>query len=103
MKGFTGEENDQVRGIELIDPAYDLIPMILEASEIPNADFSIIASPWSPPSWMKSGETAEMTNGSLLPEYYGTWAKYLSKYVSAYKEQGIELWALPLKTNPACT
>ena len=34
MKGFTGEENDQVRGIELIEPNYDLIPMILEASSI---------------------------------------------------------------------
>ncbi len=58
MKGFTGEENDQVRGIELIEPSYDIIPMILEASNIPGADFKIIASPWSPPSWMKTGETA---------------------------------------------
>ena len=32
MKGFTGEENDQVRGIELVEPGYDIIPMILEAS-----------------------------------------------------------------------
>ena len=27
MKGFTGEENDQVRGIELTEPNYDIIPM----------------------------------------------------------------------------
>ena len=29
MKGFTGEENDQIRGIELIEPNYDIVPMIL--------------------------------------------------------------------------
>ena len=91
MKGFSGDENDQVRGIELVEPSYDIIPMILEASKIPGADFKIIASPWSPPSWMKTGETSTMTNGSLRPEYYGLWAEYMSKYVTAYKEQGINL------------
>ncbi|WP_299685425.1 glycoside hydrolase family 30 protein [uncultured Dokdonia sp.] len=100
MKGFSGDENDQVRNIELVDPTYDIIPMILEASNIPGADFKIIASPWSPPSWMKSGETAEMTNGSLQPNYYGLWAKYLSKYVSAYKEQGIDLWGITPQNEP---
>ena len=100
MKGFTGEENDQVRGIELIEPGYDLIPMILEASNIPGADFKIIASPWSPPSWMKTGETTNMTNGTLLPKYYGLWAAYLSKYVSAYAEKGITLWAITPQNEP---
>ncbi|MBT8191662.1 MAG: hypothetical protein KJO29_14620 [Bacteroidia bacterium] len=100
MKGFTGDENNQVRHIELIEPGYDIIPMILEASSIPGANFKIIASPWSPPSWMKTGETAEMTNGSLLPEYYGLWAKYLSKYVSAYKEKGINVWGITPQNEP---
>ncbi|MGB5693449.1 MAG: glycoside hydrolase family 30 protein [Flavobacteriaceae bacterium] len=100
MKGFTGEENDQVRGIELIEPDYDIIPMIREAQSVKDADFSIIASPWSPPSWMKTGETSEMTNGTLLPQYYGLWAKYLSKFVSAYAEQGIELWGITPQNEP---
>ena len=100
MKGFTGDENDQVRGIELIEPSYDLIPMILEASSIPGAQFNIIASPWSPPSWMKTGETSKMTNGTLQPKYYGVWAKYLSKYVSAYKDQGINLWGITPQNEP---
>jgi glucosylceramidase len=100
MKGFTGEENDQVRGIELIEPSYDLMPMILEASSIPGADFKIIASAWSPPSWMKTGETANMTNGTLLPQYYGLWATYLSKYVSAYAEKGITIWAITPQNEP---
>lgn len=100
MKGFTGDENDQVRGIELVQPDYDIIPMIQEAMRIPDADIKIIASPWSPPSWMKSGETAEMTNGSLLPKYYGLWAKYLSKYISAYAEHGINIWAITPQNEP---
>ena len=100
MKGFTGEENDQVSGIKLIEPNYDIVPMILEAQSIPKADFNIIASPWSPPSWMKSGETSEMTNGTLQPQYYGIWAKYLSKFVSAYAEQGIDIWGITPQNEP---
>lgn len=100
LKGFSGNENEQVAGVELIDPKYDLIPMILEAAQVPGADFKIIASPWSPPSWMKTGETAKMTNGTLQPKYYGLWAQYLSKYVSAYKAQGINLWAITPQNEP---
>lgn len=100
MKGFSGDENEQVSGVELVEPSYDIIPMILEASSIPGADFKIIASPWSPPSWMKTGETSEMTNGSLMPKYYGTWANYLSKYVSAYAEEGIDLWGITPQNEP---
>ena len=100
MKGFKGDENEQVIDIELIEPNYDIIPMILEASNIPEANFKIIASPWSPPSWMKTGETAEMTNGTLLPEFYGLWAKYLSKYVSAYAKEGINLWGITPQNEP---
>lgn len=100
LKGFTGDENNQVKGIKLEDSSYDLIPMILEASNIPGADFKIIASPWSPPSWMKIGETSEMTNGTLDQKYYGIWAKYLSKYISAYKEKGITIWGLTPQNEP---
>lgn len=99
-KGFTGDENDQVRGIDLVTPDYDIIPMIREAQNIEGADFGIIASPWSPPSWMKTGETSAMTNGTLLPQYYGLWAKYLSMYVSAYAEQGIDLWGITPQNEP---
>ncbi|WP_298497828.1 glycoside hydrolase family 30 protein [uncultured Algibacter sp.] len=99
-RGFTGDENNQVSGIELVEPNYDIIPMILEANSIPGASFNIIASPWSPPSWMKTGETSKMTNGTLQPKYYGLWAKYISKYVSAYAEQGINLWGITPQNEP---
>ena len=74
--------------------------MILEASKIAGADFKIITSPWSPPSWMKTGETSTITNGSLMPKYYAVWAEYLSKYVSAYAEKGIDIWAITPQNEP---
>lgn len=100
LKGFSGDENNQVRGIELVKPDYDLIPMIKEAQAVPKAKFKIIASPWSPPSWMKTDESSEMTNGHLLPKYYPLWARYLSKYISSYQKEGINIWALTPQNEP---
>lgn len=100
FKGFTGTENSQVAGIKLDDPSYDLLPMIKEAQNIKGAQFNIIASPWSPPSWMKTGETATMTNGHLKKEYYAVWAKYLSKYITAYAKEGVPIWAITPQNEP---
>ena len=100
IKGFTGNENTQVNANLLVDTTYDLIPMILEASKIPGANFKIIASPWSPPSWMKKDETSKMTNGTLQPKYYNLWAQYLSKYITAYKAKGINIWAITPQNEP---
>jgi glucosylceramidase len=100
LKGFTGNENKQTQGVKLEDASYDLIPMIREAQDIPGADFKVIASPWSPPSWMKSGETSKMTNGSLQEKYQPIWAEYFSKYLTAYADEGINIWALTIQNEP---
>ena len=108
LRGFTGRENDQVAGIEMADPGFDLIPMIRAAREISGAGFRIVASPWSPPSWMKEGEHAEMTGGHLKRDvddrgrliYYDAWARYLVAYVEAYREAGVEIWGLTPQNEP---
>ena len=74
-----------------------LIPMIKRAKSIaPN--MKIFASPWSPPYWMK--DTRRMNEGGkLLPEYYDAWARYLAKYIIAYREQGIDLWGITMQNE----
>jgi len=106
--GFTGRENAQVAGVAMADPGFDLIPMIRAARAVPGADFRIIASPWSPPSWMKTGEHAEMTGGHLKRGadengrlvYYDAWARYFVAYVEAYREEGVDIWALTPQNEP---
>jgi len=38
--------------------------------------------------------------GSLKPEYHATWALYFSKYIQAYREQGIPIWAVTVENEP---
>ncbi len=76
----------------------DLIPFIKDAMEASTDGFKIFASPWTAPPWMKDNN--KWVGGKLLPEYYDTWALFFSKYVDAYKEEGIDIWGFTVENEP---
>lgn len=76
----------------------DIIPMIKDAMAISKDGFKIISSPWTAPPWMKDNK--DWKGGKLLPEFYGTWAMFFSKYADAYREQGIDIWAFTFENEP---
>ena len=76
----------------------DLIPLIRDAAAVEGADFRIIASPWTAPPWMK--ENNDWNGGSLLPEYYDTWALFFCRYIEEYGKAGIPIWAVTTLNEP---
>ena len=74
-----------------------LIPVLKEILEAAPA-LKLLASPWSPPAWMKTNDSS--TGGSLKPEYYAAYADYLAKYVLAMREEGINIDALTVQNEP---
>jgi len=92
-----GEKNLDYFSIEE-DKKNNLIPMILEAKALSKEGFKIIASPWTSPPWMKDNKN--WVGGKLLPEYYDTWAMYFSKYIDAYKNEGINIWGITVENEP---
>lgn len=102
-----------------------IIPAIKEAikinSEAGNEPISVLLSPWSPPYQWKTipqqkkndaavyggkredksdtPNTSRCNGGSLKPEYYGAWAKYLVKYIQSYLEEGIPVTMLTLQNE----
>ena len=76
----------------------DLIPMIKNAMAISTDGFGIIASPWTAPPWMKDNNG--YVGGKLLPKYYDVFALYFSKYLEAYKAEGIDIWGLTPVNEP---
>nr|WP_299070196.1 glycoside hydrolase family 30 protein [uncultured Allomuricauda sp.] len=76
----------------------DIIPFIKEAMATSKDGFKILASPWTAPPWMKDNN--DWRGGKLLPEYYDTWALFFSKYIDAYKSEGIDIWGLTVENEP---
>jgi len=63
-----------------------------------NPNIKIIATPWSPPVWMK--DNGNSIGGSLLPQYYGVYAQYFVKYIQGMKAQGITIDAITPQNEP---
>ncbi len=96
---YAKVENDlQLEHFTIEDDKSDLIPMILEAKSISKEGFNIIASPWSCPPWMKDNK--KYVGGKLLPEYNDAFALYFSKYLEAYRKEGIDIWGVTVINEP---
>ncbi|MDQ1257823.1 MAG: hypothetical protein QG656_2429 [Candidatus Hydrogenedentes bacterium] len=78
------------------DRAY-ILP-VLKMALAQNPKLLFLASPWSPPGWMKRG--GGLCGGTLLEECYGVYAQYLAKFVKAYEAEGIPIHALTLQNEP---
>ena len=96
------------------DASFDVLPMIKEANAIKQKqnddDLAIIASAWTAPAWMKDIEewyipgadenNWQGTGGQLKPEYLPVFAEYLTKYLDAYKNEGVDIWGLTPVNEP---
>lgn len=75
-----------------------IIPMIQGALE-KNKNIRFLASPWSPPSFMKSN--GEMNHGGTLKkEFYQMWADVMAKYAAEYKKMGICIDTMTVQNEP---
>jgi glucosylceramidase len=76
-----------------------LLPYIKEALKY-RPDAKIWSCPWSPPYWMKTN--GDMCNGGELietPENLKAYAKYLVKYLQAYKNEGVDIYGLCIQNE----
>ena len=74
-----------------------IIPILREALAL-NPNLKIIASPWSPPGWMKT--SGSMIQGALLPTAYSPLAKYFVRFVQDYEAAGVPLYAVTMQNEP---
>ena len=94
---YTESKDLSLKNFSLKEDEKDLIPVLKEIVKI-NPKIKILASPWSPPTWMKTNNNS--MGGSLLPEYYQVYAEYLVKYIKEMKNHGIVIDALTIQNEP---
>ncbi|MEX0289731.1 MAG: glycoside hydrolase family 30 beta sandwich domain-containing protein [Flavobacteriaceae bacterium] len=92
------EDDDKLEHFSIAADLKDLVPFIKEALAVSEDGFKIISSPWTAPPWMKDNKN--WIGGKLLPSYYDTWALYFSKYIDAYRQEGIDIWGITVENEP---
>ncbi len=78
------------------------IPFIKEAMAAAGGKLDLFASPWSPPSWMKTNNDL-LHGGHLKTEFYPNWALYYTKFIKEYEKEGIPIWGISIQNEPMAT
>lgn len=84
-----------------------IIPVLQDALAH-NPTLQLVASPWSPPAWMKTNNSmickTGAVDGTLRPEYRAALADYFVKWITAYQRAGVPIWAVTPQNEPEfCT
>lgn len=86
-----------------------ILPTLREARAV-NPDMWLLASPWSPPAWMKFNKS--MLGGSMRRKWLSVYAKYFELFLSAYADSGVKINSITPQNEvdtdqdgkmPACT
>ncbi len=79
-----------------------ILPLIKAAQAVAGRPLQLLASPWSPPAWMKT--TGAMNNGGhLRSECRAAWAQCYVKFIEAYAAEGVPIWAVSVQNEPMAT
>jgi glucosylceramidase len=76
-----------------------VLPLLRLATSL-NPRLTVMATPWSPPAWMKTGDS--LIGGRLKddPAIYRAYARYLVKFVQAYAAAGVGVDYLSVQNEP---
>lgn len=92
-----GETDYTLNNFSIQKDKEDVVPVLKKITTIaPN--IGIMATPWSPPAWMKT--TENLVGGKLKAEAYDVYAQYFVKYIKAMKEEGIAVASVTPQNEP---
>jgi glucosylceramidase len=95
----AGQTDYAQRDFSIAHDQAQILPLLREAKAI-NPRLQIVATPWSPPAWMK---TTDLLDGGRLiddPRVYRSYALYLLKFVEAYKANGVTVDTITVQNEP---
>ena len=93
----TGQTDSTLAHFSIDSNRAYLLPIVQRALAI-NPRLKIMATPWSPPGWMKT--TGSLIQGTLRPEAYGPLAEYFRRYIDAYRAEGVPIYAITVQNEP---
>jgi glucosylceramidase len=95
----AGRTDFALRHFSIAHDEAEILPLLREAKRL-NPRLSVMATPWSPPAWMKT--TGSLVGGRLTddPAVYDAYARYLVRFVQAYRAAGVPIDFLSVQNEP---
>src|SRR5690348_1805751 len=95
----AGQTDYAQRHFSIAHDKAQILPLLRRAKQL-NPKLTVMATPWSPPAWMK--DSGSLVGGRLIdtPAIYRVYADYLAKFVSAYAAAGVPIDYLSVQNEP---
>jgi glucosylceramidase len=93
----TGETDFDLEHFTIAKDLDDVVPVLQAITDV-SGDVRIMATPWSPPAWMKT--SASLKGGKLRADCYSVYADYFVGYIKAFKAEGITIDAVTPQNEP---
>ena len=98
LNSYSYSNQNDLSDFSILEDTKYVIPIIKEAKNR-NKSLQILASCWSPPSFMKSNQ--KLTDGgTLLPDFKQIYAKYLVKFIKEYEKENITIDYITIQNEP---
>jgi glucosylceramidase len=95
----AGQTDFGLRHFSIAHDRAQILPLLRQARAL-SPNLKIMATPWSPPAWMK-------TNDSLIggrfkddPRVYDAYARYIVRFIQEYRRAGVPIDAITLQNEP---
>ncbi|MEP7054636.1 MAG: discoidin domain-containing protein [Actinomycetota bacterium] len=94
-----GETDFALEHFSISHDESQILPLLRTAKAL-NPSLLVMATPWSPPAWMKTNDS--LVGGRLKdePAVYDAYARYLVKFVAAYTRAGIPIDFISVQNEP---
>jgi glucosylceramidase len=95
----VGQTDFALQHFSIAPDQAQVLPLLRRAKQL-NPSLKVMATPWSPPAWMKTGDS--LVGGRLKddPAVYDAYARYLVKFVKAYAAAGVPIDFLSVQNEP---
>ena len=102
LSNYAADDDEKDENLELFTVEREkkyLFPFIHDAEKYRNKEINLLLSPWSPPAYMKTN--GDMNHGGALKkEYYGRWAKYMTRFAMEMLKEGFTVNWISVQNEP---
>lgn len=97
---YIEEGDSELKTFDISRDRQWVIPTIKDAERIAGQPIRLLASPWTPPAFMKDNNSP-IRGGHLLEEFADAWARYYVKFIEEYRKEQLTIWGVSVQNEPA--
>jgi glucosylceramidase len=94
-----GQTDFRLKHFSIAHDRTEILPLLRQALAL-NPNLKVMASPWSPPAWMKTNDSLVGGRFKDDPRVYDAYARYFVRFVQEYRRAGVPIDAVTLQNEP---